>query len=427
MKELSAILAEDTPLKPVSESSKQGWWFLASVMIGCTICAPVFFMGAEMSQKIAYNQFVLAALLGGVFSTLISIATGIVGQKTGLPTATLVKMTFGNKGSILANLAMLITCVGWFGIQTSVFGGSFVKLAQQVWGIDFNATLVMAISGLIMSSTAIIGFRGLGKLSYVATPLLILLLLMPLFVLYSEGSLSGVGGYVPENVALTFGTVVAMVAGAYSASCTMPDLTRFMKSTRALVGGTIANYTLAYPLLLILTGATAVAAGENDYMQIMLNMGYGTLAIIVLFLATWTTNDTNVYSGALSVNLFAPKWERWKLAAIVGVLGTLMAILGIFEHFMSWLIFAGNLFAPMAGVYVADFWLNRDRYRDLDNIPSFRYQQIAAWMGGLLLGLCTTGKDSMGFALFSVTTAPMLDALLTAAALQLFFHKVCRK
>lgn len=426
MKNLNELLLEDTPLQPTAETSRQPWYFLASVLIGCTICVPVFVMGAQLSQQLPYPNFVFAALCGGILAACIAIATGIVGQKTGLPTAMLAKIAFGSKGCILANLAMAVTAIGWFGIQTSVFGNAFVRLSDQVWGVTMNPVVVMVISGLVMSTTAIIGFRGLGKLSYLAVPLLVALMLLPLYMFYQDGKLAGITGFAPKETTLVFGTMVAIVAGAYSFSCTMPDITRFMRSSKATTGGMIANFVFAYPLLLILTGTVAIAAGENDYMQIMLNLGFGSLAIVVLFLATWTTNDTNVYAGALATNLFLPKIKRWKIAAAVGVLGTLFAVLGIFEHFMSWLIFTGNLFAPMAGVYVADYWLNKGRYAKLDSIPSFRIPQIAAWLIGLCVGLCTAGADNMGLELFSLTTIPMLDALLTAAVVQLALHKIIK-
>jgi len=427
MKNLNELLLEDTPLQPAAETSRQPWYFLASVLIGVTICVPVFVMGAQLSQQLPYSNFFFAALMGGILATIIASATGIVGQKSGLPTAMLVKVAFGTKGYILSNLAMAVTCIGWFGIQTSVFGNAFVSLSEQVWGITMNPTVVMVISGLVMSTTAIIGFRGLGKLSYLAVPLLIVLLLLPLYMFYQDGKLAGVTGFAPKETTLAFGTMVAIVAGAYSFACSMPDVTRFMRSIRATVGGMIVNFTLAYPLLLILTGTAAIASGNSDYMQIMINLGFGSLAIVVLFLATWTTNDTNVYSGALSTNLFLPNIKRWKHAAAIGILGTLFAVLGIFEHFMSWLIFTGNLFAPMAGVYVADYWLNKDRYAKLDSIPSFRVPQLCSWLIGLAVGLCTTGADNMGLELFSLTTIPMLDALLSAAVVQLVLHKITNK
>lgn len=424
MTDILRLLQEDTPLQPTSSASKQGWWFLASVLIGCTICVPVFFMGAQLAGQMVYSHFVIGAMIGGALACFIAIATGIVGQRTGLPTAMLAKIAFGQKGYFLANAAMALTAIGWFGIQTGVFSDAFVKLAEQVWGVSVPKIPVIVIAGLLMSSTAVIGFRGLGKLSYIAMPLLVALLLLPLAMYIWSGQLEGISKFVPTGTSMSLGTLIAVVAGAYSFACTMPDITRFMNSASSTVKGMIANFLFAYPLLLILTGSLAIISGENDFMQIMLNLGFGGLAIVVLFLSTWTTNDTNAYAAALSGNLFLPQYPRWKIAAAAGILGTLAAVFGIFEHFMSWLVFTGNLFAPMAGVYVADYWLNQKRYAETSDIPVFRFGPLFAWLCGFGVGVCTAGKDNMGLALFSVTTIPMLDALITAACVLLIIRKV---
>lgn len=252
-------------------------------------------------------------------------------------------------------------------------------------------------------------------------PLLIVLLVLPLYVFYTNGQLAGIA-QLPVTDPISMGAMIAMVAGAYSFASTMPDVTRFMRRTGSTAMGIVSNFVIAYPLLLILTGSVALAAGQTDYMQVMLGLGFGSLAITVLFLATWTTNDTNVYTGALSLNLFLPKVPRWQIAAGVGVFGTLFAIMGIFEHFTSWLIFSGNLFAPMAGVYVADYWLNQSRYQKMDNIPTFRGAQILAWLGGLGVGSLTAPPDSMGLGWITLTTIPMIDAMLTAALIQVTLH-----
>lgn len=427
MTSLIELMKEDSPLYPTADHSKQGWLFLAGVMIGCTICVPVFVMGADLAHQLPYAQFVMAAMLGGFLAAIIAMLTGIVGQKTGLPTAMIAKIAFGSKGFILANLAMAISSIGWFGIQTNVFAKAFVELSEQVWGVHLNYILVAICAGLIMSTTAIIGFRGLGKLSYVAVPLLILILAIPLYSYFQDGKLIGIGSIINENK-ISMGAMIAMVGGAYSFAATMPDVTRFMRRISTTAAGIIVNFVLAYPLLLILTGSVALAAGQSDYMQIMLGLGFGFLAILVLFLATWTTNDTNVYTGALSVNLFLPRIPRWQIAVAVGVFGTIFAVMGIFEHFTSWLIFSGNVFAPMAGVYVVDFWLNKSRYQNYcDTIPQFRYPQLMAWLGGLVIGILTTTHTNMGLEQLTLTTVPMIDAMLSAAAIQIFLHVMADK
>lgn len=425
MTTLYELLNEDTAVRPTTQGSRKGWVFLASVLIGITICVPVFVMGTQIAHQISLTSFVIGAFLGGVLASLIAVATGMIGIKTGLPTAMLAKMTFGTWGYVIANLALLLGGVGWFGIQTSVFSQSFIQLSQSVWGVSLDTTSVTIISGLLMSTTAIIGFRGLGKLSYIAVPLLLVMLFLPLYVLFSNGALANVP-LAPQTATLTIGALVAMVAGAYSFSTTMPDITRYLRTTKDLVIGAFLNFALVYPLLLILTGVMALAAGQNDIMAIMLSLGFGGMAIAVLFLATWTTNDTNVYVGALSVQTFLPQFARWKIAAAVGVMGTIFALAGIFDHFMSWLILSGNLYAPMAGVYVMHYWLSPKDFQTEAKIPTFRPRPLCAWVIGVMVGLCTTPPAAMGFGLLTLSTVPMVDGLIAAALVQYVLFRIKR-
>lgn len=418
MKKFFKILEEDNPLQPIAAGSKQGWLWLASVMVGCTICVPVFVFGAQMSAMLVFPYLVLACFLGGLFCTALGYATGLIGMRTGLPTAMIVSQTFGSRGSWLANLVSAFGGIGWFGIQTAVFAAAFVSLAEKVWGLTLPLTPVIIVGGLVMSTTAVVGFRGLGKLSYVAIPLLMALLLWPLSWFWSQGGLAQVWQHQAMQPS-SLGMVIAMIAGAYSFTAVMPDMTRFMRSKSHLMGGLVVNFLFAYPLLLLLSATLAIASGQPDFMATMLAVGMGGLAIVVLFLATWTTNDTNVYTAAVTLNPLVPGMQRWQLAALVGLGGTMAAVLGLFEHFTSWLILFGNIFGPLAGVYVTHYWLNQSLYhgKAIDNQPSYRWGPLLAWVAGTLLAVLTSPAESMGLAYGTLSGLPLLDGLLFGALL----------
>ena len=424
--DIQQLLHEDNAHAPVKPKQWQGWWFLASVFIGCTICVPVFFIGADVSHQLPYGQFIGATLLSGLILWGIATATGLVGQQTRLSTPLLARVAFGNWGSLLVNIAQGLCAIGWFGIQIGVFAAAFMALSQQVWGITFDAVAVKIIAGLVMASTAVVGFRGLGKVSYAATPLLILLLVAPLVILGWQGQLGQVLKFVPATEPMLFGTLVAMLVGIYSFANTTPDLTRFMKDKRSTIIGLGANFMLAYPLVLILTGTLALATGNHDFMQIMIALGFGSLAILTLFLSTWTTNDTNVYSAALATSQLWPSRPRWLHAAAAGFIGTVFAIFGIFEHFVEWLIFTGNLFPSLAGAYVADYYLTPQHYRRLDKIRRWRWLPLGAWLGGFLVGLATTSPVHMGLGLFTLTGISALDAILVAVVLRWLVQPWCK-
>jgi purine-cytosine permease-like protein len=97
-----------------------------------------------------------------------------------------------------------------------------------------------------------------------------------------------------------------------------------------------------------------------------------------------------------------------------------MAAVGIFEHFIEVLIFLGIGIAPVAGVYLVDFHINRTRYGvESSGAPvSLRWKPFLAWGAGTLLAVLTLPRASHGLGLVHLTSIPTIDALLGAALVQ---------
>jgi cytosine permease len=200
-----------------------------------------------------------------------------------------------------------------------------------------------------------------------------------------------------------------------------PDLTRFLRSPRDAVIGMGVSLGCALPILLLLAALLAVIYGSADLVSILVAAGVGVPSLLVIVLATWTSNDKNLYESSLSLATLFPRGERWQLTAASGAVGTLLATWGIFEHFIDLLIFLGIGIAPIAGVYLADFHLNRARYLpDTATTPvALRWESFMAWGLGVLIGLLCLPRSSHGFGSFHLTSIPTLDALLAAAVAQL--------
>ncbi len=419
---LLKILAEDSALAPVAKANQQSWLWLATVMIGATICVPIFQFGAMLGNQMAFWPMVLGVSLGGFIAGIMAIITGIVGQRTGLTSSLIIRQTFGQQGFMVLNTTFIAACIGWFGIQTDVFASAFVQTTASLWGLNLPFAPVAFISGLLMTTTAVIGFRGIGKLSYIAVPLLLVLLASPLVMLLMQDGAQALWLKQAVVTAPSVGTVAAMAAGAYIAAL-IPDLSRFMKTERDVVKGIVINHMLAYPILLTLTGALAILSGGNDVMVIMLAFNFGVLALVVLFLATWSTNDTNIYSGALTLNPFLPQVPRWQLTLAAGTLGSVAAAFGIFEHFMTWLILLGVMFSPIAAVMTADYFTQPQHYAkgQLGKIKGLRSEPFAACVLGILVGYCATPATEMGGGLFQLSGIVVVDSFLASLLAYWFF------
>ena len=157
----------------------------------------------------------------------------------------------------------------------------------------------------------------------------------------------------------------------------------------------------------------------------MLGLGWGTGAMLVLILAQWTTNHNNLYSSALGFSVIFRKTPKYILTIGAGFIGTMMAVGGIYENFIPFLIFLSALIPPIGGIYVGDFLMNRKKYHyeNLASAKNLHFVSISIWVLASLVAFMTTPAPN-GFGLFTLTGCVWFDAFLVAFVLQLIASKV---
>jgi len=411
-------LVEPSPGNGVAAEDRRNWTFLASIQIGMTICIPLFALGGDLGQHQQAGPLFVNILLSCVLITLMGILTGLVGLHSRLPTALLVRHTFGEWGSRLVALILMITLFGWFGVQTEVLVHSFLVVTKHAIGVDLNATAVTWISGLLMATTAIIGAKALGRISYAAVPLLLLTFMVPSVIALRHHGVDAMHQAMPAQPYSTNMVISIMVGGHMLTVTVLPDVTRFLRHMRDNVVGCVVSFLVALPLLLLMSSLLAMIYGSADLIQIMIGAGVGIPALLVIFLATWTSNDKNLYESALSMSALFPRVARWKLTVIGALIGTGLATVGIFSHFITLLVILGITVAPMTGAYMMDFVMDRSRYTTDPDGARLRWASLAAWAFGLVVSLMTLPADQYGFGWFSLTGIPALDGLLASALLR---------
>ena len=114
---------------------------------------------------------------------------------------------------------------------------------------------------------------------------------------------------------------------------------------------------LAGGVLAIHSGA--VGMDTSSIVNMLSSIGSPVLGLLVLVLATWTTNVSNAYSAGFALlSLTRAKDEkRAFFTLLAGVLGTLLAVLGITNYFNSFLNVLAAFIPPVAGVVIVDYFI----------------------------------------------------------------------
>lgn len=420
-----ARLVERSPQRPVGREDQRSWFFLAAIQIGVTICVPLFALGGQLGQHSRFVDLVPAVVTGALIACFFATLTGIVGVRARVPTAVLMRRVFGEAGGRAVAGILILTLFGWFGVQTEMLVDSIRTLLGSSLGERLSRLPLTIACGAIMSSTAIIGFRALGKIAYVAVPLLLAVIAVPTYIAVSTHDVRPLLEAPAAGGSYSFGLIVSIISGGHMVAVTIaPDITRFLRSPRDVVIGMAVSLGLALPVLLLLAALLAVIYANASLIAVLVAAGVGTPALLVIVLATWTSNDKNLYESALSLATLFPRGERWQLTALAGAVGTCLAAAGIFEHFVELLIFLGIAIAPIAGVYLVEFLGQPVGWLDWDVAPRrVRWRSIAAWLSGVLTGFAALPHASHGLGILHLTSIPTMDALLGAALVQAILRR----
>ena len=125
----------------------------------------------------------------------------------------------------------------------------------------------------------------------------------------------------------------------------------------------------------------AIFTGGGDIAAIMVKAGLGIAALVILVLSTVTTTFLDAWSAGISAeSLFARVPGKW-VAAGVAAAGIFGAALFPMDDITGFLYLIGSVFAPMAAIQIADFFLlRRDRFHCPADLRS-----LVIWCAGFVL------------------------------------------
>jgi len=418
-KELTGMdaLARDYERAPVPGMKQKSWYNVGIVWGGVAACLACLMVGGLVGSWLDLRTAAIAVLCGSLITMTIGAICAVVGSRLNLSTAMITRFTFGDWGVYLVALVLAFGCYGWFAVQLGLFGETF----QAGWGImtglppgAVGLILATIIGGILMISTAVFGYRALAWLSLIAVVPMVLLMVASLVIVlgdYSWGELLARAPVSPMPLAF----VISVIAGGFMVGAVItPDVARYAKSAGHSVWGVVLGFFVFQGVVMYIGTILGTAVGEWDIVKIMLGLGWGLIALVVLILAQWTSNDNNLYSAALAFSVVFRRWPKWVLTAIAGAIGIGLALWGIYGMFVSWLLILCILIPPIAGIYLADyFFINRDfyKYENLPKVAKARWLMLGTWAVASFIAYCTTVAPT-GFGLFTITQIPAIDSFL---------------
>ena len=344
----------------IAPEERQGWGSITMVWIGSIICVPALMIGGMLGSGLSLGACVLAILIGYALICVFMSFMGALGCDTGLPTAVMASCALGEKGAkYIISTILAISCIGWFGIQAAVCGASFSSMLGSMTGLQIPVWLSSVVWGIIMLATACFRFAGLKWLNKIAVPLLLIVLVYTTIYTLANGGVTALSGYTPSAPMSFVSGVSATVGSFVVAAAISGDYCRFAKTRRDVVKSSILGVLPAGLVMLLVGAVLSICTGSYDISVVLASSGLPLIGLIALILATWTTNVSNAYSGGLSLSvLLGQNEDKSRLTtAIAGIIGTILAAVGILNSIQGFLSLLSAIVPALIGTLIADYWI----------------------------------------------------------------------
>ncbi|EPQ5227987.1 cytosine permease [Providencia stuartii] len=315
-------------------------------------------IGGVVTAMLGFKMGVTAILVGNLLLCLIIGSLSYLAGKTGENFAISAKKTFGRRGYIAVSGLLATVVIGWFALMVGLTGDTMFRSFGQ------NLLLMTVLGGVLYVGATFIGIKALAILGYIAAPMYVILGVISVVIAMQSGS-SDIINYQPAvgAGALSFGVAVTMIFSTFTDSGTMTaDFTRWAKNGKQ---GFLAAFT-AFPISKFFAeviGAIIVATGVvlhpevtgGDFITILANASplLSILAIIFVFVNLGVGCTHCLYNGAVGWSHIT-KGKMRTLTIILGIIGILVAVTGIWNAFQTWLNLLGLIVPPIAAIIIMD-------------------------------------------------------------------------
>lgn len=339
-------------------------WFGAAVSIAEIITGTYF-------APLGFQKGLAAVLLGHLIGCALLFFAGVIGGKTRKSSMETVKMSFGEKGSLLFSILNILQLVGWTGIMIydgAIAANGVFDAGHFVWCLLIGGLIILWI---------MIGIKNLGKLNTAAMGALFVMTIVLSFIIFKDSSAS-----VAVLDAMTFGAAVELsVAMPLSWLPLISDYTREAKEPVKASFVSSAVYGVISCWMYLIGMGAALFTGESDIAHILLKAGLGILGLFVVVLSTVTTTFLDAWSAGISSESVSGKLNGKWVAVIATVAGTIGAIAFPMQNITDFLYLIGSVFAPMIAVQLATFFvLKEDSSKQEVDVMN-----LAVWLVGFII------------------------------------------
>lgn len=363
------------PLSEAPRSARKGLLSISMVLFSFTFFTGTMFAGGKLGMAFNFVDMLWIAVIGNSLLALYAAALALIASRSGLNTVLMGRFCFGEAGSRLSDFLLGFAELGWYAWGTATVAIVLVKMLGLAEGFTLP---LMVVFGFGFSITAIIGFKGLDSLSRVSVPLMFILLVVSMYLATQHvGGFKGLAAVIPHET-MTISAAITMVFGTFASGATQAtNWTRLSRSGRGAVIASVVSFLVGNGLMVVAGAWCAMVYQQADIVEVMMLQGLSFAAVIMLCLNLWTIQGPTIYNVSAAACHMVRSDRRRTMTLIAAAIGVVLAMGGMYEWLIPFLVLLGSIIPPIGGVIMADFWYrHRGKYPLLASVTLPRYNLL---------------------------------------------------
>lgn len=329
------------------ETKRTGIFDNGLIWFGAAVSLAEILTGTYIAP-LGFQKGLAAILVGHLIGCVLLFLSGVIGGSVRKSAMESVKMSFGQKGSLLFAVLNVLQLVGWTAIMIydgAIAADGIMHTGRWVWCLVIGALIILWI---------LVGITNLGKINTIAMAALFILTLVLCKVIFFD---SGVAGAGLDDGSMSFGAAVELaVAMPLSWLPLISDYTREAEKPVKATAASAIVYGLVSCWMYVIGMCAAIFTGEYDIALIMVKAGLGIVGLIIVIFSTVTTTFLDAYSAGVSAETIFSGIKGKYAAVLVTIIGIIGAIVYPMDNITDFLYLIGSVFAPMIAVQIADFF-----------------------------------------------------------------------
>lgn len=367
---------------PVRESERQLKFIDALLILsGYCIATWSYTQGAYLTGLVGFKQLLITSFAGALLMLLIYQLPVILSTRFGIDIWIWLRAVFGTRGVKIVSFIIIVVNFPWYAVCCELFASSMTNLFS-VFGIALPSWTFLGLKLLCVGIGTALAWKGVKTITSTTRILVPLLLAVGAFVVwvaFRSVSVWDILSYMPADTGIpastayilaveaNFAFVITLVGG-------MAEVPRLCKSERSayyagvLGQGLAGSFFVIVGAVMVISMRIVTGAETTDPTEMLSTLASPVVALASLLLVAFANIGTQAVGSYLYGVMLRSTFPKISYHGLISILGLYVAVLCVWgkivEYFGSFLTISACVYAPLAALLFADFFIVRRQKLD---------------------------------------------------------------